>query len=249
MRNLKELEVNNNKNNPTHIAYILPNLFTAASCFFGILSAIASINDSFEKAIIYIFISMVLDGLDGRVARLTHTTSAFGVEFDSLCDLVAFGVAPAILFYCTLGQEYGRFGVLASALFVVFGAIRLARFNITTMTNEPNVFIGLPIPMAAVTVASWISLHLKFELNMGVSYTIFVFILGLLMVSNIRYPSFKKVNLDKTKFRKALVIAILILALLYVRPSEVMALVTIAYISYGIFRMILKFYIVKLRKR
>lgn len=230
---------------PDNIAYVLPNLFTAASCFFGILSVIASINANFEKAIIYIFISMVLDGLDGRVARLTHTTSEFGLEFDSLCDLVAFGVAPAMLFYCTIGAEYGRFGILASALFVVFGAIRLARFNVTTMTNEPNVFIGLPIPLAAVTVASWVSLHIKFGFEVGWLYTAIMIALSLLMISNIRYPSFKKINFDKTKFRKAFIIAILVLAVLYLKPSEFLAFSTLSYIVYGISRTIYKLYIKK----
>lgn len=239
----------NDQKHPSNIAYILPNLFTAASCFFGILSVISSFSSDFEKSMIYIFISLLLDGLDGRVARLTHTTSEFGVEFDSLCDLVAFGVAPAILFYCSIGIEYGRPGILASALFVVFGAIRLARFNVTTMTNEPNVFIGLPIPMAAITAVSWIALYLKFEFSVGSLYTIFIILLSLLMVSNIRYPSFKVISFDKTKIKKALVLAILLLALLYIRPSEIIAAITISYIMYGILRAVFKLYVAKLKKR
>ena len=123
------------------LMYILPNLFTAASAFLGVISIISSIQGNYFKAIIYIILSLILDGLDGRVARLT---SKFGVEFDSLADLVAFGVAPAILFYLTVGAKFGRFGALIAAMFVVFGAIRLARFNVTTGTYEPNVFIGLP---------------------------------------------------------------------------------------------------------
>ena len=98
----------------------------------------------------YIVLSLVFDGLDGRVARLTNTTSKFGVEFDSLADIVAFGVAPAMLFYFSVGQNFGRFGVLITALFVIFGGVRLARFNVMSGASEPNVFIGLPIPTAAV---------------------------------------------------------------------------------------------------
>ncbi|NLY03911.1 MAG: CDP-diacylglycerol--serine O-phosphatidyltransferase [Campylobacter sp.] len=233
-----------------HIAYVFPNLLTAASCFFGILSVVASFEGEFEKAIIFIFISLVLDGLDGRVARLTNTTSKFGVEFDSLCDLVAFGVAPAMLFYCAMGHEFGRPGILASGIFVVFGAIRLARFNVTTMQNEPNIFIGLPIPMAAISVVSWVALYIKFDfhLNLGYVYTICIICIGLLMVSNIRYPSFKQIDLNKTNFRKVLVLAILLLALLYIKPIEFMATVTTSYMFYGVIRVVLKFYLAKIKK-
>ena len=148
------------------LMYILPNLFTAASAFLGIISIIVSVrgyiaasaglvqeaNSCFFKAIIYIVLSLFLDGLDGRVARLTKTTSKFGVEFDSLADVITFDVAPAILFYFTVGHSFGRLGSLVAALYVVFGAIRLARFNVMTGTYEPSVFIGLPIPTTAISV-------------------------------------------------------------------------------------------------
>jgi CDP-diacylglycerol--serine O-phosphatidyltransferase len=114
------------------LAYILPNFFTALSAFFGVMSIIASSQNKFEKAFIYIILSLIADGLDGRVARLTNTTSKFGVEFDSLADIVAFGVAPAMMLFFAIGNNYGRVGALVSGLFVVFGAIRLARFNVTT---------------------------------------------------------------------------------------------------------------------
>ena len=149
------------------LIYILPNLFTAGSAFTGIISILASANGEFGKAIFYLVISLVLDGLDGRVARLTKTTSKFGVEFDSLADLVAFGVAPAMLFYFSIGDEFGRFGSLITAMFVVFGAIRLARFNVTTNENEPNMFIGLPIPTAAIVAGFWIGIYNKYEIMQG----------------------------------------------------------------------------------
>ena len=129
--------------NPPQIMYILPNLFTAASAFCGMISIFATINGDYAKAIFYVVLSLILDGFDGRVARMTNTTSKFGVEFDSLADLIAFGVAPAVLFYHVIGSNFGRLGVLVSGFFAVFGAIRLARFNVTTGTYDPKFFIGL----------------------------------------------------------------------------------------------------------
>ena len=154
-------------NEKLKLIYILPNLFTAASIFLGVLSMLSSIKGDFSLAIIYIVLSLVFDGLDGRVARLTNTTSKFGVEFDSLADIVAFGVAPAMLFYFSVGQNFGRFGVLITALFVIFGGVRLARFNVMSGASEPNVFIGLPIPTAAVLLALWIGLWDKYEIFKG----------------------------------------------------------------------------------
>jgi len=145
------------------LAFILPNFFTSLSAFFGVMSIIASSQAKFEKAFIYIILSLIADGLDGRIARLTNTTSKFGVEFDSLADIIAFGVAPAMMLFFAIGENYGRFGALISGLFVVFGAIRLARFNVTTMLNDPRFFIGLPIPTAAVVLSSWIMLDIKYK--------------------------------------------------------------------------------------
>ncbi len=182
--------------------YILPNLFTGASIYLGILAISYAFMGRFTLACWLVLVSLIFDGLDGRVARLTGTTSKFGVEFDSLADVVAFGVAPAMILFFYTGFHYGKFGVVVAGLYVVFGAIRLARFNITTTQNEPNVFIGLPIPAAAVFVVSW----LLFEIYLSriypqYSYGILLFLMiaslavSLLMVSNIRYPSFKKRNL------------------------------------------------------
>jgi len=107
----------------------------------------------FQQAAWLIFLALIFDGLDGRVARLTNSCSKFGVEFDSLADIVSFGVAPAMLLYLFAGEEFGRFGVVVTALYVIFGAIRLARFNVMSASTEPSVFIGVPIPTAAVFIA------------------------------------------------------------------------------------------------
>ena len=223
--------MNNNK-----LIYILPNLFTAGSAFTGIISILASSNGEFGKAIFYLVISLVLDGLDGRVARLTKTTSKFGVEFDSLADLVAFGVAPAMLFYFSIGSEFGRFGSLITAMFVVFGAIRLARFNVTTNENEPNMFIGLPIPTAAIVAGFWIGIYNKYEFIKGYEWVFLVLmgLLSILMVSNVRYPSFKKVDLGRSKYIKALVILVIIFSLLYLYPLESATSLISVYTIYGI---------------
>lgn len=216
--------------------YILPNLFTAGSIFFGILSAIWASRGIYEGACWMVLISMVLDGLDGRVARLTNTASKFGVEFDSLADIVAFGVAPAFLLWFYVGMDYGRYGVVVSAMFVIFGAIRLARFNISTANSEPGVFIGLPIPSAAAIVILWILIDLKYhflsEFQISWALLILGFVAGILMVSNIRYPSFKKLKWNL----KIFVIAVMILAAVYIAPREVFGILMSGYVLWGIAR-------------
>lgn len=226
--------------------YALPNFFTAGSIFFGIVSIMLASNSLFEQAAWLIVASMIFDGLDGRVARLTNTQSKFGVEFDSLADIVAFGVAPAMLVYYylpTTGANYGLEGiyglyrVFVCALFVIFGAIRLARFNITTSNTEPNTFIGLPIPSAAVIVVLWILVDLRYNLlspHYGYALLIVAFVVSILMVSNIRYPSFKKITWNLKVFVIMLIaIAAIISSKFYV---EVLCALMSAYVLYGIIR-------------
>ena len=220
------------------LIYILPNLFTAASIFFGVISIISTLNGNFTKAIIFIFLSLIFDGLDGRVARLTNTTSKFGVEFDSLADIIAFGVAPAFLFYIVIGSEFGRVGSLLTAIYIIFGAIRLARFNVTTGTYDPSVFIGLPIPTAAIWLAVSIGVYLEYSffVNLKFLYLICIGIISILMVSNVRFPSFKKINLKKMNFYKVLIALIVICSLFYIRPLELTAILSTGYIVYGLSR-------------
>ncbi|ADV46935.1 CDP-diacylglycerol--serine O-phosphatidyltransferase [Nitratifractor salsuginis] len=219
----------------SRLAYVLPNLFTAASIFTGVLSMIKASQGDFVQAAWLIFLSLVFDGLDGRVARLTRTTSRFGVEFDSLADIIAFGVAPAMLIYFQFGHNYGRFGVLVSALYVIFGAIRLARFNVTHGAGDPNVFIGVPIPTAAVFVASTSLLlteHPSLRLLEG-TLLVLSLLVALLMVSNIRYPSFKKIDLRRPLVLKTLIVLTLLGSLLYLYPAEGFAAIILGYILYG----------------
>ena len=225
-------------NEKLKLIYILPNLFTAASIFLGVLSMLASIRADFNQAIIYIIASLIFDGLDGRVARLTNTTSKFGVEFDSLADIVAFGVAPAMLFYFSIGNTFGRIGVLVTALFVIFGAVRLARFNVMSPTSEPNVFIGMPIPTAAVILALWIGLYEKYEIfkDFKLCLVVFAAVLSVLMVSNVRFPSFKKFNLERANFIKFLIALVLMLSLIFIYPLEASACFITLYVLYGLVR-------------
>ena len=221
-----------------NLAYLLPNFFTALSAFFGVMSIIASSQGKFEKAFIYIILSLIADGLDGRVARLTNTTSKFGVEFDSLADIVAFGVAPAMMLFFAIGHNYGRFGALISGLFVVFGAIRLARFNVTTGSVDARYFIGLPIPTAAVVLSSWIMLDNKYNGNFDILILIGALFLAFLMVSNFRYPSFKKINFQKNVAIKVLILIIIVASFIYLYPVEAIAFILTSYTFYGVIRAI-----------
>ena len=240
----------NNNGEKLQLMYIFPNLFTAASTFLGMIGIIASSGGHFEKAAIYILLSLVLDGLDGRVARMTHTTSKFGGEFDSLADVIAFGVAPAMLFYFSIGYQFGRLGALMAALYVVFGAVRLARFNIMSSSIEPSVFIGIPIPGAAVVLSMWILTYLKYDFLQGFEIVILIAlgVLSVLMVSNIRYPSFKKIDLKKANIIKVLVVLIIIFSILYLYPVESTTLLITAYLFYGVIRAIYNFTIAKRKK-
>ncbi len=217
-----------------NLIYILPNLFTASSIFVGVISIVEASKGHFILASWLILLALIFDGLDGRVARMTNTTSQFGVEFDSLADIISFGIAPAMLLYFFIGHEFGRFGILVSALYVIFGAIRLARFNISTAKTDPNVFIGLPIPTAAIFVSMWILLFHKYTLE---NYSIVLLFLALgvaiLMVSNFRYPSFKKVQLDKPMVFKTMIMFVLIASLLYLYSAEGFAIVILGYTLYG----------------
>jgi CDP-diacylglycerol--serine O-phosphatidyltransferase len=223
---------------PTNLIYILPNLFTAASIFSGIFSIISAVNGNFEKAAWLIMLSLIFDGLDGRIARLTNTCSKFGVEFDSLADMVAFGVAPALLMYLFIGHEFGRFGIVASALFVIFGAIRLARFNVMTVSSEPSVFIGVPIPTAAVFVSLLVLLFQKYNFHSeyGLIIICLSILVSILMISNIRYPSFKKIDFTPKHAMKFFIIILLTLLVVFMYPIEGFSFIFIIYIIYGLVR-------------
>jgi len=168
----------------------------------------------------------------------------FGVEFDSLADIIAFGAAPAMLIYLYVGHEYGRYGVLVSALFVIFGGIRLARFNVMTAQSEPSVFIGVPIPTAATFAAVLVLLFSKYGGHAHYGWIILVgaMVTALLMVSNIRYPSFKKVDMHAMHVKRVFVVLLVAASLIFLFPIEGVALFFTLYIFYGPLRATWYFY-------
>ncbi|MEW5903430.1 MAG: CDP-diacylglycerol--serine O-phosphatidyltransferase [Pseudomonadota bacterium] len=181
--------------------YLLPNLFTTAALFAGFYAIVQSMNGRYEIAAVAIFIAMVLDGLDGRVARLTHTQSEFGAEYDSLSDMVSFGVAPSILMYEWAFRDLGKWGWFAAFIYCTGAALRLARFNTNIDVVDKRYFQGLPSPAAAALVAGfvWVMLDNKFtgyDLRWyAAALTVFA---GLSMVSNFKYYSFKSINMRKS---------------------------------------------------
>lgn len=220
------------KDNVKKGIYVLPNLFTTASLFSGFYSIVASIKGQFEAAAIAVLIAAVLDALDGRIARMTNTTSKFGAEYDSLSDLVAFGVAPAVMAYIWSLQAFGKWGWIVSFLFVVCGALRLARFNVQIGIIDSKVFNGLPIPGAASVVATSVLLYYKlggsghFE-HGGVLGGVFV--LSLFMVSSIKYYSFKDLNFFARQPFKSFVLIVLILVLVAAEPQIMIFTFTAGY--------------------
>jgi len=209
---------------------LLPSIITTFALFAGFYSIVASINGDFTLAAISIMVAMLWDTLDGRVARLTNTQSAFGAEYDSLSDLVSFGVAPALLVYEWSLSDLGRFGWLAAFIYLACAALRLARFNTQVGATDKRYFQGLPSPASAGVIASMIWLKFwNFEyFDIGVvslSYYIGVAITilcGLLMVSNVRYFSFKEFDsTDKASFRFLLLTVLSLIVLLY-KPNIVL---------------------------
>jgi CDP-diacylglycerol--serine O-phosphatidyltransferase len=215
-----------------HGIYLLPNILTAAALFAGFYAIVAAINGRFEPAAIAVFIAMLLDGVDGRVARLTHTETAFGAEFDSLSDMVSFGLAPALIMYkwaladmVHLGVAPGKLGWLAAFLYAACAALRLARFNTQIGSTDKRYFMGLPSPSAAAIVVGlvWVGddlgvhgkelLWLAFLITIGAS---------LLMVSRILYYSFKEVDLKGPVPFVAVFSAVLVLVLTSLDPPKIL---------------------------
>jgi CDP-diacylglycerol--serine O-phosphatidyltransferase len=214
--------------------YLLPNLFTTAALFAGFFSIVQAMNGRYETAAIAIFIAMVLDGLDGRVARLTHTQSAFGAEYDSLSDMVSFGVAPALVIYVWALKGMGKLGWIAAFVYCAGAALRLARFNTQLEVADKRYFQGLPSPAAAALIAGLVWVMNDYGIEgadirwIAWSVTLFA---GLTMVSNMRYYSGKDINL-----RRSVPFAVIpLIALGYILISTDPAMVLfIIFIIYGL---------------
>lgn len=215
--------------------YILPNLVTTGNIFFGFFAIIKSIEGQFLQAAYAIVAASVFDLLDGRLARLTRSTSKFGAEYDSLCDLVSFGMAPGILLFKWALQPFGRLGWLACFLYVTCGALRLARFNVQANVVEKAYFQGLPIPMAAGIVASSV---LAFD-DMGwaaagsEALLAMTFLLAFVMVSTFRYRSFKDLDLKERLPFRYLVLGVGLVAVVAYRPEVHLFLLFLSYATLG----------------
>ncbi|SDK80883.1 CDP-diacylglycerol--serine O-phosphatidyltransferase [Microbulbifer yueqingensis] len=215
--------------------YLLPNLITTGALFSGFYAIIAGLNGNFEAAAIAIFAAMILDGLDGRVARLTDTQSAFGVQYDSLSDMVSFGLAPSLVVFSWGLTPLGKFGWAAAFLYAACAALRLARFNTQVDTVDKGVFIGLASPTAAAIVASmvWAGHDADVGPGLGVVAALVTMAAGLLMVSNFRYTSFKTLDFKGRVPFVMMLAVILIFSLVTIDPPRVLLTLAVVYTLSG----------------
>jgi len=221
---------------PRRGIYLLPNLFTTAALFAGFYAILAAVNGKFEAAAVAIFVAMLLDGVDGRVARMTKTQSAFGAEYDSLSDMVSFGLAPALVVFIWTLSDLGRLGWLAAFIYTASGALRLARFNTQVGIADKKYFQGLPSPSAAAIVAGSVWIGVDYGLDsetVGWPVAILTTLVGLLMVSNIRYHSFKEIDFHGKVPFMVLVVVVVVLAIIQTHPPTVLFLLFLAYAVSG----------------
>jgi CDP-diacylglycerol--serine O-phosphatidyltransferase len=205
--------------------YLLPNLFTTAALFAGFYAIVGAMHQRYEVAAIAIFIAMILDSMDGRIARLTNTQSAFGAEYDSLSDMISFGLAPALLMYQWALLDLGKAGWLAAFVYTAFAGLRLARFNTQVATADKAYFQGLPSPAAAAVIAGMVWVGEVYELD-GRDLAFLCFVLTIpiaaLMVSNVRYRSFKDLNLKNRVPFMAVLGVMLVFVLVSIDPPQVL---------------------------
>ncbi len=217
--------------------YILPNFLTSLCLLCGFYSVVQTMQGNVVMAAWAIILAAVFDGLDGRIARMTNTTSKFGVEYDSLSDLVAFGVAPGVLAYGWVLNQYGRWGWLAAFLYVACGAMRLARFNVQVNTAKNKFFLGLPIPAAAGMVASTIIFCMHFHFQdkqlLSVFLLLTIYLMAFLMVSTIRFKSFKDIDFASRKPFSAVFVAILLICVVASEPQIMLFAIAALYVFSG----------------
>jgi CDP-diacylglycerol--serine O-phosphatidyltransferase len=216
--------------------YLLPNLFTTGALFSGFYAITSAMGGRYETAVVAIFVAMILDGLDGRVARLTNTQSDFGAQYDSLSDMVSFGAAPALVMYLWAFSSLGKVGLFAAFVHTAGGALRLARFNTQLTTADKNYFQGLPSPAAAAILAGfiWICLEYNYDIELFKYFALGLTIsTGLLMVSNFRYTSFKKIDF-KGKVPFIVTIAVMLaIAFVMAQPQTMLFLLFLGYAISG----------------
>ena len=239
--------------------YLLPNILTTASLFAGFYSIVQAMNGAYDHAALAIFIALILDGLDGRVARLTDTQSSFGAEYDSLSDMVSFGVAPGLIVYVWALQPLGKLGWIAAFIYCTCAAFRLARFNVKLDIDNKQFFFGLPSPAAAALIASfiWISydngisgneIFLGFFQMQWFAFLLTIFA-ALSMVTDLRYYSGKDINLRNSQPFIAILVIVMIFGLISHNPAEIIFIILMAYALSGYVMFFRNRYIRNMRKK
>jgi CDP-diacylglycerol--serine O-phosphatidyltransferase len=233
---------------PKKGVYVLPNTLTLCGMFCGFFAILSAVNGNYLYAAWAIVIANIFDGLDGWIARLTNTTTRFGIELDSLSDLVAFGVAPSVMIYKWALVPFGRLGWAAAFLFVACGALRLARFNIQTGSPGSKAFKGMPIPGAATVLASIVIFYHEFyniPPEKNILFLIMTILLSLLMVSTVRYHGLKEIDFRERKPFWVLIVFVIILFFLFVHTQTAIFIFAMVYLFWGIIENIILF----IRKR
>ncbi|MCG8533905.1 MAG: CDP-diacylglycerol--serine O-phosphatidyltransferase [Pseudomonadales bacterium] len=218
--------------------YLLPNLFTTGALFSGFYAIVASMNGLYEQGAIAIFVAMVLDGFDGRIARMTNTTSEFGAQYDSLSDCISFGVAPALVCYSWSLSELGKVGWMVAFVYAACAALRLARFNVQIETADKRYFTGLPSPAAAAVVAGMVWFGYEQQLSGDATFVALVAAAitafsAVMMVSNVKYSSFKELDFKGRVPFVAILIAVLVIAVVSVYPEGMLLSIFLIYALSG----------------
>lgn len=229
---------------PKKGVYILPNTLTLCGMFCGFFAILSAVNGNYLYAAWAIVVANIFDGLDGWIARLTNTTTRFGIELDSLSDLVAFGVAPSVMIYKWALIPFGRLGWAAAFLFVACGALRLARFNIQTGAPGSKAFKGMPIPGAATVISSIVIFYHEFYIappDKNVFFLIITILLSLLMVSTVRYHGLKEIDFRERKPFWVLIVFVMILFVLFIHTSTAIFIFAMIYLFWGIIENIIIF--------
>ncbi|MFD2172372.1 CDP-diacylglycerol--serine O-phosphatidyltransferase [Tumebacillus lipolyticus] len=215
----------------------LPSVFTVGNLFLGIISIIVAFQGNFDWAALLVIIGMLLDGLDGRVARMLNAQSEFGKELDSLSDVISFGVAPAFIMYGVVLNKLGWIGMVITAIFPICGALRLARFNVAT--GSPNYFVGLPITAAGGVLAT-LALYHDLLPSPNITLPLLMVFLAYLMVSNVKYPNFKKVGIPKATYYIVPVILLIVLGTFFFWPQYVNRLIFLPLACYALYGVLKK---------
>ena len=233
------------------LIFVLPNLFTTANLFFGFFSILSAIKGNWTSAAVAIMVSAFTDGLDGRVARMTKTQTAFGEQYDSMSDLVSFGVAPAVLMYQWALAPYGRLAWCVAFMYLACAALRLARFNVLKQSTEKRYFQGCPSPIAACAVGSAVLFYqeMGFEAWKSLYMLIVMAVLGAAMISMVRYRSFKDFSLGSQRGFAYLVLIVAAFVLFSTFPEKLLFPVFISYVFAGLFFEIWRFMRRRLRPR